>query len=83
MIGITRSLKRLTTASIHSCGKRRAVVVSLAPATASLVGFRLAGTRTTYYLPVDWCFREAVRADLARKRAERKAAREKKRKESA
>lgn len=77
MTGINRKLRRETTASIHSQGRRRAVIVSMSPGGdgtpgPSFLGFRLHGTRTTYYLPVDYCWREAARAELARRRLERR-----------
>jgi len=80
MIGVTRRLQRLTPASIHSGGRRRAIIVEMSPGMEGkpgpgFIGFRLHGTRTTYYLPVDWCFREACKAELQRARAERRAKR--------
>jgi hypothetical protein len=72
MIGITRSLSRLTPSAIHSGGKRRQIVLELDPHRPGLVGFRLQRTRTTYYLPVEHLFREALRLELARQRTERK-----------
>ena len=88
MTPINRRLQRLSSASVHSQGKSRPVVVELCPdgvgkPGAGFVGFRLAGTRTTYYLPIDHCYREAIRNELARKRAERKRVSEAKRKEGA
>jgi hypothetical protein len=49
------------------------VVVELCPDRPTLIGFRLKGTRKTYYLPIDHCYREALRAEIARLKAERKA----------
>lgn len=72
MMTINRRLRRESLASIHSGGRRRAVVIELDPNTPGLIGFRLKGTRTTYQLPVDFCFREACRAEMARRKAERK-----------
>jgi hypothetical protein len=72
---INRRCRRESSASVHSQGRRRAVIIQLDPTTPTLVGFRLKGTRTTYYLPIDHCFREALRAELARRKAERKRAR--------
>ena len=83
---INRRLVRLTAAKLHSAGKTRGVVVEFNPDAngrgkpgSGFIGLRLSGTRTTYYLPVDWCFREAVRNELARTRAERKRQREERR----
>lgn len=75
MTGFTRKLARQSAASIHSAGRKRSVIVELNPATPTLLGFRLMKCRRVYYLPIDYCFREAVRAEVARERAERKKAR--------
>lgn len=84
---VNRKLARLTSAALFSKGRNRGIVLEIHPDAngngkpgAGFIGLRLSGTRKTYYLPVDWCFREAVRADLARTRAERKQVREEKRK---
>lgn len=74
MRSINRHLARESNASIHSQGKRRAIVIELDPNTPTLVGFRLKGMRTSYNLPIDWCYREAVRVELARRKAEKKKA---------
>lgn len=78
MIAITRPLKRESAAAVHSGGRARMIIIELRP-PGDLVGFRLERTRTTYSLPVAWCYREAVRAEMARQKAERKAARKKER----
>jgi hypothetical protein len=68
-ISHSRRVKRESIASIHSAGKRRTIIVELDPNIPQLVGFRLKGTRTTYHLPIDYCWREACRLEvLARKR---------------
>ena len=77
MTSITRRLRRQTAAIVHSAGRRRYVVIQMSPGGdgtpgPAFVGFRLMGTRTVYYLPVDWCFREACKAEMLRRRAERK-----------
>lgn len=72
MTPINRHLARESHCTIHSDGRRRVIVLELDPSMPTLVGFRLKGTRTTYRLPIDHCYREAVRAELARRRAERK-----------
>lgn len=74
MIAVTRALSRQSPARVHSGGRSRQIVIELAP-PGDVIGFRLKGTRTTYHLPVDWCYREALKAELARRRAERKKAR--------
>ncbi len=78
-VTVNRSLRRLSAASMYSGGRRRGIVIEIHPDANGLgkpgsgfIGLRLSGIRRCYYLPVDWCFREAVRADLARTRAERK-----------
>lgn len=75
MTPINRPLKRESAALVHSQGRRRKVVVELMP-PGQLVGFRLHGTRRTYWLPIEWCWREAVRSELARQKAERKKAKQ-------
>jgi len=70
MTGFTR-LRRESGAYVHSAGRQRAVVLELDASRPSLLGFRLKRTKAVYYLPVDWCYREAVRNELARRKAER------------
>ncbi len=72
MTPINRPLARESAAVVYSAGRRRPVVLELDPGMPDLVGFRLRGTRTTYYLPIGHCGREAVRNELARRKAERK-----------
>ncbi len=67
---------------MHSGGRHRPVIIELAP-PGDLVGFRLKGMRTTYWLPVSWCYLEALKVRMAAIRAERKAARAAKRKGAA
>lgn len=76
MTGFTRRTIRESADRIHSAGRARAVVIELDPAMPTLVGFRLKGTRTTYRLPIAHLFREAVRNEQARQRAERKKQRQ-------
>jgi len=76
MIEVTRRLQRVSDSHIHSGGRTRAVIVELSPDRPGLIGFRLKGTRRTYYLPIDACYRDAVRCELARQKAERKKERE-------
>lgn len=73
MIGVHRAIARISPAAIHSAGKARAVIIELEP-PGNVIGFRLKGTRRTYKLPVDFCFREAVRAELAALKAAKKKA---------
>lgn len=72
MTGITRPLARESAAGLHSAGRRRAVVIILDPSRPTLIGLRLKGNRTIYYAAIDWLYREAVRSELARQKAERK-----------
>lgn len=76
MIAVTRHLARESATSMHSAGKARAVIVELSP-PGTLIGFRLKGTRRTYHLPIDHCYREAVRNELARQKRERAEERKK------
>lgn len=79
MTPINRDLSRESAARMHSAGKARAVIVELSP-PGILIGFRLKGTRRTYHLPIDWAYREAMRAEMARQKAARAAERKAKRK---
>ena len=72
MTEVNRKLKREACVSVFSRGRRRHVVVELSP-PGDVIGFRLKGERSTYYLPIDWCYRTAT--DLA-VRAARRAKRE-------
>lgn len=54
---------------IFSRGKTRPVIVSIEP--PNVVGFRLKGTRRTYYLTADAMFIQAVKAQLALDKKER------------
>lgn len=74
MTHVTRKLARVSLAAIYSAGKTRAIVVELEP-PGDLVGFRLKGTRTVYFLPVAECYRLAVRAEMDRRKAEKRKAR--------
>ena len=77
MTPCTRKLARESCASIHSQGRSRPVLIVIGP-PGDVIGFRLKGCRQTYYLPVAHCFREALKNELARRRAERKKERAKK-----
>lgn len=59
MTSINRKLKREACLSVFSKGKRRHIIVELSP-PGDVLGFRLKGERTAYYLPIDWCYRIAV-----------------------
>jgi hypothetical protein len=74
MIEVRRPVRRVSGAKVYDRSKPRPVVVELSP-PGVVIGFRLKGNRRAYYLPIDWCFREAVRVELARAKAERAKAR--------
>lgn len=74
MTPCTRRLSRESAAAIHSQGRTREVIVELRP-PLDVIGFRLKGTRTTWFLPVAYCYREAIRNELARRKAEKRKAR--------
>lgn len=78
MIEITRPVKRISAATVRHLGTMRPVVIELDPTRPNLIGFRLKGTRKVWYLPVDYCFRESIRNELARIKAERARARKEK-----
>ena len=71
MTGFTRRISRLSVAAIHSAGRSRPIVVEFMP-PGNVLGFRLQGCKRTYYLPIAHCFREAIRAETARAKAERR-----------
>ena len=71
---IRRHVIRETHGTVFSQGKARAVVVSIEP--PNLVGFRLKGTRRTYYLTADGLFLQALRVHVAAEKGERVKARE-------
>lgn len=70
---VNRKLQRQSSTAVYSGGRARSVIVELEP-PGSLIGFRLKGTRRTYRLPVDWCYREALRAEIARVKLEKRKA---------
>lgn len=81
MTNVDRKLARQSCVPMHSGGRHRPIIIELLP-PGELIGFRLKGMRTTYYLPVKTCYLEALKARMATLRAERKAARALKRKAS-
>ena len=70
MTEVKRQVKRLTVA----VADRRQIVVEIPP-PGRVIGFRLKGTRKTWYLPVDRCYTMAVLAEVEAQRAAKKAAR--------
>lgn len=66
MTGIVRRTSRRTQASVHSAGRERAIIIELSPGGdgspgPTFVGFRLERTRQIYYLPVAFCYQEAMK----------------------
>jgi hypothetical protein len=74
VIEVTRPVRRVSAAKVYDRSKPRPIVVELAP-PGVVIGFRLKGNRRAYYLPIDHCYREAVRSELARAKAEKAKAR--------
>lgn len=68
---LTHKLKRETRTRTWSRSRYRPIIVILEPPGA-LIGFRLKGERTTYFLPVADLFRMAVKREVERQRRERK-----------
>ena len=77
MITINRPVIRETAGVCFSKGKRRNVVIELHPHGGgkpgpAFIGLRLKGTRKLYFLDIAWCFKEAARAFVNARRAERR-----------
>lgn len=72
---LTKSVMRRTRATCWSQGRPREIIISIEPAGADsvLLGFRLSGTRQTFYLTAQSAFRFAVEAHNAANRRRRKA----------
>ena len=69
---IKGKIVRLTECEVFEQGKLRGIVVELMPRA---IGFRLAGTRTTYTLGVEGLYHKAVRAtveDAAKQKGKRR-----------
>ena len=75
MTKLNRPVRRETQATSWERSKIRPIIVSIEP--PNLLGFRLKGTRRTYYLPIALCQQYALELFAAnerrRKLAERKA----------
>jgi hypothetical protein len=69
MTKISRPTIRETYGTVFSAGKLRPVIVSIRP--PNVIGFRLKGTRRTYYLTSDGLYVQAVRAELSAGKRER------------
>lgn len=63
MTKLSKTVQRETSATVRDAGRVRQVIVSLEP--TCLIGLRLKGTRTTYYLDAAGAWYAAVRAQAA------------------
>jgi len=54
---------------VDECGKHRPVIVSLEP--PNVIGFRLKGLRRTFFLTVEGCYMQAVKAAVAAEKKEK------------
>lgn len=70
---MTPLIKAVSRRSTSAGVNHRQYVVTLAP--GDIIGFRDVRSRSTYWLPLAACYAMAVRAEVARKRAEKAAAR--------
>lgn len=78
MTEVTRRVRRKTASSAVSRGRRKAIIIEIAP-PGTLISFRLAGERRRYSLAVADLYPLAVRAEsLARKQAKADARRARK-----
>jgi hypothetical protein len=66
MTRLSKKIERKTSATVFDRGKRREVIVTFEP--PDLLGFRLKGTRRTYYLTPDGCYSVAVERALRNER---------------
>ena len=74
MTKLTKKVARETGATVFE-RKVRPVIVSFEP--PDLIGFRLKGTRRTYFLPAGSCYYMAVKGTVAAERAAKLAAKKK------
>lgn len=77
MTSLKRRIKRETSAKIFERSTYRSVIVTLDPPCR--IGFRLKGTRRTFWLDADTCYAVAAAAELDRQQKEKKKAKRKKR----
>jgi len=68
MTTLRRPVVRIVSTALFSQGRCRPLVVSLKP-PGDVLGLRLKGERRTYWLPLGWCYAQAVRLAVAQKRA--------------
>lgn len=73
MTKLQKPVARETFAFVRELGKFREVIVTLEP--PNLIGFRLKGTRRTYYLEAASAYHAAVKAKVAADQREKRAAR--------
>jgi hypothetical protein len=78
---MTRTTRRQSPCGMHSAGRFRPIIIELAP-PFDTIGFRLKQTRAVYRLPVDYLYREALKAEIERVKIEKRKARIAKRKEA-
>jgi hypothetical protein len=71
MTKLTTKVERETNAKIFECSKHREVIVTLAP--PSQIGFRLKGTKRTYWLPAEACYWVALKAHTDAERKVKRA----------
>ena len=77
MTRVTKTVTRVTDTTIREKGKTREIVVHIDPRR---IGFRAKGCKTTYWLTADYCYNQAVKAEVAaKKKAKAKEKRSKKR----
>ena len=76
MTPINRPLSRQTQAARFSNGKQRPIILELSP-PGDKIGFRLKGTRTTYYLAISTAFGLAAQAWVNARKAARAEAKKK------
>jgi len=70
VIDLSKPVTRKTRATIFERSKQREVIITLEP--PSLIGFRLKGTRRTYYLEAAACYQLAVKATVRAGQRERR-----------
>jgi hypothetical protein len=70
MTELNKKVSRVSRALRFERGKHREVIISLEP--PDLLGFRLKGTRTTFYLDAETCYCLAVKAQVAAEAKERR-----------
>jgi hypothetical protein len=68
MTEVKKTVRRLTA----GMADRRRIVVEIPP-PGRVIGFRLKGTRKTFFLPVERCYTLAVLAEVESQRASKKS----------